>query len=86
MRPSQRRQTIEHAQNTLKLCDFRAAAYITESYIPTAFSVRSASPYRLQKGVSPPLILEEYEYTLGVAVWELFTEKEHFAEVEMRKV
>ena len=69
------------AQNTLKLCDFGTAAFANETFFPSAFSLRSCSPYRLREGAVPPLIPEEDEYALGIAVWELFTGEKAFGEI-----
>jgi serine/threonine protein kinase len=69
-------------RNRFKLCDFGTSAYVPESYCPKAFTLRSSSPYRLRKATNPPLIPEEDEYALGIAVWELFTEKRAFAEID----
>jgi serine/threonine protein kinase len=69
-------------RNRLKLCDFGTSAYVSESCCPKAFTVRSSSPYRLQGAINPPLIPEEDEYALGIAIWELFTEKRAFGEID----
>ena len=55
-------------KNSFKLCDFGIIAFATETHFPSVFTVYSISPYRLRKKAVSPLIPQEDEYALGIAV------------------
>jgi serine/threonine protein kinase len=69
------------AQHRLILCDFGTAAFVDEMYYPRAISVRWSSPYRL-RSPNARLISKEDIYGLGIAVWELFTGRIPFGEID----